>query len=74
MYFIALSFGYMVTFFIIYYSETCPLTYLQNISVQMLLFFKGLWPFVIKVTSGFKRSFKEVSSSSVYLCLPPFHD
>ena len=26
------------------------------------------------VTSGFKRSFKQVSSSSMYLRLPPFHD
>ena len=61
-YFIVFSFGYMATFSIIYYSEMCPLTHLQNISVEMSLFFNGLFPFVIKVTSGFKRSINEMCS------------
>lgn len=34
-----------------------PLMYPQNISVQVSLFFNGLWPFAIKITSAFKRSF-----------------
>ena len=42
------------------------LTYPQNISVQVSLFFNGLWPFVIKITSVFKRSFKEACRWSMY--------
>ena len=61
MYFIAFLFGYMATFFINnYYCETCPLTYPHNNSVQIetLLFFNGLWAFVIKITSGFREALK----------------
>ena len=50
MYFIAFSFGYMATF------VSSDIS--RNISVQMSLFFNGLWPFVIKMISAFKRSKK----------------
>ena len=50
MYFIAFSFGYMATF------VSSDIS--RNISVQMSLFFNGLWRFVIKIISAFKRSKK----------------
>ena len=70
---------YLVTFFIIILllwdkpSDTLSPNSI-TISVQMSLFFNGLWPFVIKVTSGFKKSFKEMCSWWMYLHLPPFQD
>ena len=55
------------TFFINYYCETRPLTYSQNNSVQMLLVFNGLWPFVIKTSNSSHYS----CPRSVYSILAP---
>ena len=44
--------------FIWLHGNICVLWHTRNISVQMSLFFNGLWPFVIKIISAFKRSKK----------------